>query len=164
MKITKKELLSLLLTGTLVISTSGCIKNTIKRRTDVNKEIVYVGEINDSGLEYLYIFEIEDISNNRELYLASYDGLIKYYLLGTSSVIANKIKTGENSLIITKEINSEYGKVINAYKFKQFIPLYSQINDIYTADDIIEVFNKVKEDYDVLINKQNIKKLELIRE
>ena len=160
----KKELLSLLLlAGVITFSANGCSKisnSKVKRVLDENNNITYTGEIYDSELEYLYIFEIENVNNNKELYLTRLNTGFNYYLFGTDVVIGNKfLRIQSND---PYEINSDYGKVTNVYEFKQFVPIYSKINNIYTAEEINKIFEKVKDDYNQLKDNNNIKKLELI--
>ena len=168
MKKTKKEILSLLLTGTLVISASGCKNNSIIRKVDNNKNVTYVGSINDEAVSRLSIIEIEKTDTNKDIYLTYNPNNVDYYLLGTDTILVNKKEESKESIsrgyYLSVLYLSDYGIVTNVYEFKQFIPIYSVVKDTYSADDIIEVFNKVKEDYDELTNKPNIKKLELIRE
>lgn len=151
----KKKLLSLLVSSTLLFNLVGC--SSITRKTNAVNEIVYTGNISFEALENLYVVEIIDLKNHKQLYLTEkvsmFGGGFKFKILGTQNIILEINK--ENNLI------TNYGKVENIVSFPQFIITYTELKETYNADEITKIFESVKEEYDEIIKNDNIKKLKL---
>jgi len=162
----KKKILSLLVSTSLMLGTTGCSEIDIERNIDSNKVATYEGNINLDSMNYLYVIEIKDLNENKELYLTHCKGLekltggYKYKILGTSIILAES----DNMNAYT----SELGEVINVIPFKQFWATYlnevrksNEITNYYSAQEIFDIFELVKTNYDELIKNDKVKKLEL---
>lgn len=161
----KKRIAALSLAASLLISATGCSNNSIKRKLDNNNKITYSGEANLKGINNLYIVVLTDINNERMFYLTerSIDNFFngfeyEYLLLGTSDELTDQFCGYTTS----------YGKVENIIPFSQFLPVYArnlinndEFKDKYSAEDILSIFECIKEDYEDLIQNENVKKLEL---
>jgi len=151
----KKKLLSLLVSSFVIFNLTGC--STISRRNNAVNEIVYSGSISLDAVKNLYIVEISDLKNEKKLYLTKrvnlFGGGSKFNLLGTENIILEL--SGE------KEIITNYGEVKNIFSFPQFVTTYTEFKQSYEANEIIEIFECVKKDYDELIKNDKVKKLEL---
>ena len=163
----KKKLLSLLLTSSLVFSITGCNKNTEEIIIKKDNNITNNGKIDIRNLERYYgnmdnffIVVIKNLKNETELYLTNSEyingvsyrpSFEQYEIIGTNINITTSLNNYE----------SNYGKVLEILPFKQFIPLYCDIKDVYKAEEIVEIFESLKKDYNELIKNENVKKLEL---
>lgn len=161
----KRRIAALSLVASLLISTTGCNKNSIERKIDNENKITYTGEVNLKGINNLYIVVLRDINNERKFYLTkrSVDHLFndcdyEYLFLGTKDELTDEFS----------EYKTSYGTVENIIPFSQFLPIYTtnltnndEIKDKYSAQDILDIFDCIKKDYDELIKNVNVKKLEL---
>lgn len=151
----KKKIASLILASSLLISATGCTRSNIKQNIDENKNITYSGDIDYDKLKYLYIVEITNVVGERKLYLTIEEGGLNFvfYALGTKNIVSKSVENSVSSL----------GIVTNILEFQQFIPAYleSDVKDTYSAEEIIDVFQKVKDNYDEILENENIKKLRL---
>ena len=162
----RKRIAALTIAASMLIGTTGCSQNSIWRSIDALNKATYEGDINLEGLDYLYIIEIKDLKGNKDLYLTKRDSLknilggYKYKILGTSILLTQS----DDANVYT----SDLGEVINVIPFKQFWAVYynevTQSDEIvywYSAQEIIDIYELVKKDYDKLMTNENVKKLEL---
>ena len=162
----KKRIAALSVAATLLVGTTGCSYNSIERIIDSQNNATYEGDIDLEGIDHLYIIEIKDLNDNKKLYLANrnsfenFKGGYKYKILGTSLLLAQS----DNVNVYT----SDLGEVINVVPFKQFWATYhnevkqnDEITRYYSAQEIIDIFEFVKRDYDKLLKNEKVKKLEL---
>ena len=155
MKNRKNKIAALTLAASMLLSATGC--TPIKRTISNENKIVYSGSVNSEDLENLYVVEINDLKKEKQLYLTKkiqlLGGSYRFNLLGTETIILELTKE--------KEIITSYGKIENIISFSQFIATYGEIKEYYNAEEIINIFEAAKKDYEELMKNDNVKKLEL---
>ena len=155
----RKRIAALSLATSMLIGTTGCSSNTIKKTIDKSGVETYSGEITLSSIDNLYIIEIKNLSDETQLYLTrealevkgDFSSYNEYIILGTNIELTHELKG----------YNCDYGEVINVVPLKQFISSYVELKETYTAEEIVNIFESIKDDYNNLITKEDVKKLEL---
>lgn len=151
----KKKILSLLVSSSILIGITGCMP--IRRTINDEDKIVYSGSINSEDVENLYVVEIIDLKNEKQLYLTRkvqlLGGSYRFNLLGTETKI---LELNEE-----KEVITNYGEIKNIVSFNQFITTFAEVKENYKAEEIIKIFESAKKDYDEIIKNEKVKKLEL---
>ena len=157
MKENRKRLFSLLTATTILLSTTGC--NSIEKNEDENNNVTYSGKISLDGLDRLHIVEIKNLKGENKLYLTE-----KYRLYSRYSPSYYYFEIFGTDIELTNDSNGyecDYGNVLHIIPYEQFITSYIELKDNYTAEEIINVFESIKKDYDELIKNDKVKKLEL---
>ena len=154
MKKNKKEILSLLLAATLMISASGCSRKDklgkyYNETTNVN---MYKGSIRYKNLNNLYIAQIETVS-----------GDYRYHLLRRDFFKSGDFRDLDNDKIIieknSEHIYTAYGTLKSLIPIKEYIIEDMGIQDEYDLEYIRNVVTSIVNDYE---NKtKNIKNLVL---
>lgn len=154
----KKKLISLILSTSFLFGLSGCGTKGIEKSVDENNNIVYSGELSLKDMNNIYVVEIINVNNERDLYLTikGVDNLFngfqdQYICYGLNDEITDQC----NNYV------SSYGEVENIIPFNQFLPIYSEVKKEYTAEEIYGVFECIKKDYEELMKNDKVKKLEL---
>lgn len=155
MKKSKKEILSLLLASTLVLSTSGCGSKLKKEYNVTMGATIITGTVSYNDLDEYYIVEIKNINNEIDYYLSQH----KY-----KAWVFDKIIDLDSSKEIGHRLDSEsyiteYGEFISVLPIKEFVIAELGLKDNYNLDDIRDVYKKVISDYDNLKENENVKKL-----
>ena len=139
----KKEILSLLLAGTIVISASGCSRKD-KIGTVYNEETnqtMYIGSIRYNNLKRIYIAKIETLN-----------GEYRYHLLRTDDFYSSDFRDLDTNQVIIEK-NSEalytsYGSLKSLVPIKEYIIEKMGIQDDYDLEDIRNIFKCIVNDYD----------------
>ena len=161
----RKRIAALSVAASLLIGANGCSKNNIKRNIDENNNISYTGEVNLKGLNDLYIVEIVNVNKERKLYLTkrSIDNFFddfdyEYLLFGMKDELTDSYH----------DYTSNYGTVENIIPFNQFLSIYAskitntgEFKEKYTAEEILDIFDYIKKDYEEIMKNDNVKKLNL---
>lgn len=149
---TKKEILSLLLTSTIILSTTGCRKIIGTYDSD-NKDFKYLGDIDRSNTHQYFLIKIQDDLEKIKNYFVREDIFGNLYDIKTDV----KISWSSRSLDSNVKYQSNYGKVISLIPLEKIIYSEYDIKSEYTADEVKGAY-----DY-ALENEEKVKKLELIK-
>lgn len=158
MKESLKNIIALGIAGSIMLSSSGCGNNKIKYEyNNETKQEQLVGTADLDEINNYYIVELKDLEGNTNLFL-TYE---KFLWLANSKHDERYRRLGTKNDIAIENYTSKYGEVLGIYPFTYFITMYSDIKNNYTADEINEIFNKVKENYNTLKEKEEVIKLKL---
>lgn len=156
----KKKILSLLVSASLLFGLTGCSKSVDSTKVN-DSNTNYIEEVDLNNLDKYFIVELKNLKDENVLFCVRRE---KIY--GRWSAIDSEFKLLDNDVIIVKEFSlhsysSEYGEIINIIPLKQFVTLYTELKEKYTEEEIKNIFESVKKDYDKLIKNEKVKKLEL---
>ncbi len=147
MKPMKKRLAALTVAGAMLSSFTACEDHLVGIAQDATDSSYRLsGTIDFENLSHYDVVEIRnDDLNCTTLYLAKckYEpwAACDYWdIAGTETTIANSTITDD--LVI-----SNYGEVVRISGFQDFVPLYSEIKQKYTGEEIEEIFENVRNDY-----------------
>ena len=153
----KKNMLTLLLTGILIISASGCSrKDKIgKFYNELTNVTMYKGSIRYNNLNRLYIAQIETVNDE-----------YKYHLLRTDDFYTGNYRDLDTDKIIIEEnsdrIYTSYGTLKSLIPIKEYIIENMGIQEDYDLDDIRNIVKSIIYNYK---NKtSNLKGLTLEKE
>lgn len=135
----RKSILSLALTATLLISLTGCKKDTIKKEyNEKSQQYEFTGIVDSEAIKDLYIIEYIDSNNYKSIILVRKE---QKSIVGTEyrDFDGNVIENGEKTHILEVKPLSSYTKDKKAN---------------YTGEEITEIYNQIKDEYN------NTKKLE----
>ena len=155
MKNYKKEILSLLLVSTMLISTSGCGSKIKSKYDKTNGVSTYTGIVSYSDLNKLYIVEIKNIDDKTDYYLTYYKSKDLEWdkMIDLNSGVKIAYKDLNNQYVST------YGKFISTLPIKDLIIDNIGVKKSYQLDEIKSLYNSIIDDYDKLIEKNSINKI-----
>lgn len=136
---------------------TGCTANTFRYNSGDNHEIVVEGTIPYDYLKECYYVEIENPDYNKmEYYIASKDNVLSIQYYGTNKVVGYRYY----DLLTNREIyqrnkddynynnessNKTNRKFIKEVKVEDYLLSENFIKNAYTADDVKQVFEAIKE-------------------
>lgn len=130
-----KKIAALSIAGFMTASVSGCCEDTIKYKINegTNQEKL-VGVANLESIKFYYIIEMQNIDESTTLYLVKNNG--SYKIIGTDIQIINSYNK-----------SSTFGTFVQAIPLSYYIPCYSEVKNYYSAEELLEIFEKIKEDW-----------------
>ena len=136
----KKRILSLALTATLLISLTGCKKDSIKKEfNEKSEQYEYTGIIDSEAIKNLYIIEYINSDNYKSITLVREE---------QKSIVGTEYRDFDGN-VIANDDNTHMLEVkpLNSY-------IKDKTKEMYTGKEITEIYNEIKEEYN------NTKKLQ----
>lgn len=158
MKNIQKRIAALSVASAMLASASGCADKKIKYRyNEETKQEELVGNITLNDVNNYYIVELKNIDESRALYLTYYYDTLLVGFLGFKNIGSN------NYIVEPKNLNniysSDFWAFVKAIPLSYFLSCYDMVKNNYEARELLEVFEKVKQDYDKFTFDENVKVL-----